>query len=184
MTYLLCLHQSVLVLQRTPKLPPGITQERYEHMMAYWPFYLVLGLAISVGCIWALIDVWKTHGTGWGVASCLGCLFLPFAWVVAIIYLLIRLASGSPGKRLETGSGSSYGEPSAVYGGGQPAAPQDLELAPAERDERIDGLLAEGKAREAMDAAQEMLKMARDFKDAGGQKRYAKYVERIRLGIK
>jgi uncharacterized membrane protein (DUF485 family) len=173
---------SVLAMQGAGNLPPGMSQEQFDRMMSMMPFYVVFGLIALVAGIWMIIDAWNNYGSGWGIASCLGCLF--FSWIAIIVYIIIRFAAAPPDKFRERTPNQGYYQPPAVYGGGQSAAPQDLELAPAERDERIDGLLAEGKAREAMDAAQEMLKMARDFKDAGGQKRYAKYVERIRLGIK
>ncbi len=174
---------AILAFQGEHTPPLGMTDAEFEKFMSsVMPVYLVFGLIALIIGVWMVIDAWNNYGAGWGILSCVGCLF--FSWIAIIIYLIVRFAASPPDKYRYKGSSASqgYNEP-PVYGGAA-SAPQDLELAPQERDERIDDLLAQGKGREAMDYAQQMLKMAQDFKDVGGQTRYRKYIERIRMGIR
>ena len=173
-----------LAFQGGHTLPQDMTEAELEKFMStVMPIYLIIGLIALIVGIWMVIDAWNNYGAGWGILSCVGCLF--FSWIAIIIYLIVRFAAAPPDKyRYKESSGAQGYNAPPVYGGGAKPAPQDIELAPQEHDERIDEMLAQGKGREAMDYAQQMFKMAQDFKDTSGQARYRKYIERIRMGIK
>jgi hypothetical protein len=164
--------------------------------------FICLGIIVVAAGVWMTIDAWINYGPGWGAGAGAGCLFTSAlgcgvgGCLVIIPYLILRFAAMPPQayrERQENRAPSPPPFPTPPGGSSQPASEYphyvqqvlpDIEIAALEHDERIDDMLAQGKAREAMDYAQQMYKMAQDFKDVSGQARYAKYIERIRRGIK
>lgn len=194
------IHALALLQGFPPEPSPEMSEEA---AITLGLIFIAIGLVIVIVGIWMTIDAWINYGTGWGIGTGAGCLIassvsLGYGGCLLIIpYLIIRFIALPPQQYRERQASQSpypsqsplqpgspgYNAP-PVYGGGARPAPQDLELTPQEHDERIDEMLAQGKGREAMDYAQQMFKMAQDFKDTNGQARYRKYIERIRMGIK
>lgn len=151
-----------------------MSPEEMEAAMRALPFLLIVGLVLLVAGIWMVIDAWGNYGAGWGCLSCIGCLF--FSWIAIVVYLIIRFAVAPPSRTVRTSYVSPAGGTPVDYA---PLPPVDITLTPEERDARLDEMIERGEYRAALDQAQQMLQMARDFKDTSGQRRYAKYVERI-----
>jgi hypothetical protein len=155
--------------------PPELTPEEMELMrMMFHPVIIIIGLLVLVAGVWMVIDAWNNYGTGWGCLSCIGCFF--FSWIAVIVYVIIRFAVAPPVRPERTAYAGPSGDSPKEY---RPPPPTDIELTPDERDARLDEMIEHGSLREAMAYSEEMLRMARDFKDASGQKRYAKYIELI-----
>jgi hypothetical protein len=150
------------------------------------PIIIILGLAIIAAGLWMTIDAWINYGPGWSIGAGTGCLLGTLGCgvggcLVIIPYVIIRFLAYPPSRMREA---RAMNPPGASYRPGSPPPAIDLDLAPDERDSSLDELIAEGRLREAMGRAQELLKMARDFHDSRGAQRYSKYVERIRRGMR
>lgn len=152
-----------------------MSPEEIEAAMRALPFFLIVGLIILIAGLWMVIDAWGNYGAGWGLLSCFGCLF--FSWIAIVVYIIIRFAAAPPGRTKSV----SYAGPPAVSApmGYEPPPIKSIELAAEEHDARLDEMIERGEYRAALDYAQEMLQMARDFNNTSGQRRYAKYVELI-----
>lgn len=186
----------MLALQALGAHQTEMTDAEAQELMTLGLIIGAIAFVVIIIGVWMVIDAWVNYSPGWSVGSGVGCLLGTLGCgvggcLVIIPYLIIRFAAMPPSRYRERMARQGYIPPAGggtsppAWGGAQQqSVPQDLELAPQERDERIDEMLAQGKAREAMDYAQQMFKMAQDFKDAGGQARYRKYIERIRLGIR
>jgi hypothetical protein len=150
------------------------------------PIIIILGLAIIAAGLWMTIDAWINYGPGWSIGAGTGCLLGTLGCgvggcLVIIPYVIIRFLAYPPSRMREA---RAMNPPGASYRPGSLPPAIDLDLAPDERDSSLDELIAEGRLREAMGRAQELLKMARDFHDSRGAQRYSKYVERIRRGMR
>jgi hypothetical protein len=176
---------------------PSSSLSDSEAMALGFAFITIVVIVGSVG-VWMVIDAWINYGPGWAIGSGVSCLIGTLGCgvggcIIIIPYLIIRFAALPPRLYRERMANRDL-TPPPVYPAGTPPAypeahpphpvPPNLELAPLERDERIDEMLAQGKAREAMEYAQQMYKMAQDFHDTEGLARYAKYIDRMRRGIK
>ena len=162
--------------------PPEITPEELELLrMIYNPVTMLIGLAALAVGVWMVIDAWNNYGAGCGLISCVGCAF--GSWIAIIVYLIVRFAAYPPDRTQATGESTSFA-PGPLPPRSAPSASRvDIDLAPEERDPQLDELITEGRLRDAMGRAQDLLKMAKDFRDQRGIQRYSKYVERIRRGM-
>jgi hypothetical protein len=148
--------------------------------------YVAITFIYLAGLIWLANDV----NDRWGQEGCIpvAAFYFVFWWmfpVVLIVYIILRQCAYHPFKK----GGREPGErdPWAWRSQGQlqDAAPVELaDISPAERDERIDALLTDGKREEALKLAQEMRDTARGFGDEKGVERYTKYAGYIRRGAR
>ena len=151
-----------------------MSPEEMEAVMRALPFILIVGFVLLIAGIWMVIDAWGNYGAGWGCLSGIGCFF--FSWIAIIVYLIIRFAAAPPGRTVKPSYASPAEGAPVDYA---PLPPVDITLTAEERDARLDEMIERGDYRAALDQAQEMLQMARDFKNTSGLRRYAKYIELI-----
>jgi hypothetical protein len=148
--------------------------------------YVAITFIYLAGLIWLANDV----NDRWGQEGCatVGAFYVtlaPLFPLVIIVYMLLRQCAYHPFKKGEREPGER--DPWAWRGERQKQdmAPGELpDISPAERDERIDALLADGKREEALKLALDMRDAARGFGDEKGVERYTKYAGYIRRGAR
>lgn len=163
-----------------------MTPEELEAAMAMMPVLVIILLVALAAGLWMVIDAWINYGPGWSLGAGTGCLLGTLGCgvggcLVIIPYVIIRFLAYPPQRMREAYAVRAAG---VAYPPGEFRPPVEVDLAPHERDSNLDELIAAGRLRDAMERAQELLKMAKDFRDQRGIQRYSKYVERLRRGMR